>query len=218
MTWVQLKVTDEGGTVPTAKPVRKATEILEYRRVSRIGTDQQYFVLEPAFESAQGTVREVVVVPGYRATYVFAAEHGDVAGFEALTFGPIGVGVDMLLRDLGYAATEPVAEAPGGLLTEAGKSPVRRTVTDVYPSPNGEPVSYLDSEIDEVDNEGNLHLGPVGADRSEEGFECAVWPAGTYIRAETRREVMRDAPPGRIDTVPPVVPIGVASHKAVSGL
>lgn len=209
--------------MPTAKPVRKATEILEYRRVSRIGTEQRYFVLEPALESSHGAFREVVFVPGYRAAYLFAAEHGDVAGFEALCVGPVTDDIDGILADIGYVVGDPhdgpVAGAPDGLLTAAGNLQEQRTVTVVYPLPSGEPVSYLNCEIDEVDNEGKLHIRSVGVDRFDPGFECAVWPAGTYSRVETRREIVRDASSGHIDTaVPPAVPIGMARHKAVSGL
>lgn len=212
--------------MPTAKSGHTATEMLEYRCTSRIGTDQRYFVLHPALESARGTFHEVVVVSGYRATYVFAGEYGDVAGYEALIVGPGTDDPDSVLTDLGYLFVDPlvgpVAEAPRAALTVAESRPTRRTVTVVYPLPSGEPVTYLNCEIDEVDNEGDLRIASVGADRSAAGFEYVVWRSGTFSRVETQREFVVDAPAGITDTAAArgEVSNGVrpVRHKAVSGL
>ncbi len=69
-----------------------------------------------------------------------------------------------------------------------------RTITDVYPLPVGEAVTYENCAIDELDNEGNLRIVAVRADRDDSdenlvGLEYAVWVSGTFLRAETRREI-----------------------------
>ncbi|MBE5464952.1 MULTISPECIES: hypothetical protein [Mycobacteroides] len=70
-----------------------------------------------------------------------------------------------------------------------------RTETIVYPSPRGEPVTYRGCEIDELDSDGNLRIVGTSENFGRAGFEYIVWPSGTFIRAETKRnKVSGDEP------------------------
>lgn len=62
------------------------------------------------------------------------------------------------------------------------------SVTVVYPLPVGEPVTYPDCEIDELDSDGNLRIVRSRTNPDAEGFQYVVWRDGSFMRAETTRE------------------------------
>ncbi|SIM25062.1 Uncharacterised protein [Mycobacteroides abscessus subsp. abscessus] len=62
------------------------------------------------------------------------------------------------------------------------------SVTVVYPLPVGEPVTYPDCEIDELDSDGNLRIVRSRVNPDAEGFQYVVWRDGSFSRAETTRE------------------------------
>lgn len=62
------------------------------------------------------------------------------------------------------------------------------SVTVVYPLPVGEPVTYPDCEIDELDSDGNLRIVRSHVNPDAEGFQYVVWRDRSFIRAETKRE------------------------------
>ncbi|SHS43569.1 hypothetical protein [Mycobacteroides abscessus] len=70
-----------------------------------------------------------------------------------------------------------------------------RKETIVYPSPRGEPVTYRDCEIDELDSDGNLRIVGTSGNFDRDGFEYVVWPSGTFIRAETKRTTVSGGEP-----------------------
>lgn len=82
-----------------------ATELTEHRCVSPIGTVQRHYQLKPEFTSARGVFSSVVVAPGSKGAYVFAAnQDGDIEDYFSTIADVPGVrDPEAALSRLGYA-------------------------------------------------------------------------------------------------------------------
>lgn len=86
---------------------RIATELIEHRRVSPIGTVQRHYRLEPELASARGAFGSVIVAPGSKGAFVFAANpDGDIDDyFSLLAEVPAVRDPEAALSQLGYTIT-----------------------------------------------------------------------------------------------------------------
>ncbi|SIL07598.1 hypothetical protein [Mycobacteroides abscessus] len=172
-----------------------AVELVENRRGSRIGTEQQHYLLHPELDSPIGPFSSVIVVPGETSTYLFAAnEDGDIGDFRALTVVTDTRDPRTALSQLAYrivsadAASSSVVPERWGWEEQSQIEPGQaEKVTVVYPQCEGGPITYPNCEIDEVDNRGYLRITGTSAAGGREAFEYMVWAPGTFTHAETFR-------------------------------
>lgn len=95
----------------TVTSSRIATEQPKHRRTSSIGSEQRHYDLLPGLTLARGEFTSVVVAPGAKATYVYAADKsGYIVDFEALAIVVKARDPEGALSHLGYEV-EPLDDS-----------------------------------------------------------------------------------------------------------
>lgn len=79
-----------------------ATEITRLRRDSAIGTEQRTYRLDPVHICEAGVLTSVVVVPGWKAVYVYPGS-GEISSYDTVIAElPVGTDPDAAVSSLGY--------------------------------------------------------------------------------------------------------------------
>lgn len=89
---------------------RTATELTDHRCASPIGTVQRHYRLEPEFSSARGGFSSVVIAPGSKGVFVFAADQdGEIDDYFSTIADVPGVrDPEAALSRLGYTVRSVV--------------------------------------------------------------------------------------------------------------